>query len=350
MKKNVKCVVWDLDHTMWDGVLLESDEVRLKDSVKEILTELDERGILLSIASRNDETAAMAKLKEFQIDHFFLYPEISWNAKSVSLEKISKNLNIHKDTLLFIDDQIFEREEVQAVHSDITCWDASLYKELLSHELLKPAFITEDAKRRRQMYLEDDRRKEEEERFEGPSEQFLASLNMKFSITHAEERDLQRAEELTVRTNQLNASGKTYDYQELDFFRTSDSHMLLVCELEDKYGSYGKIGLSLIEEKDDEWHIKLLLMSCRVMSRGVGTILLGAILNEAKKQNKKLYADFKQTDRNRVMYVTYKFANFKEVRKEADGSILFENDLTRIQPYPEYVDVNVQITPAPAGK
>ncbi|UPV79858.1 HAD-IIIC family phosphatase [Bacillus rugosus] len=349
MKKGVKCVVWDLDHTLWDGILLESDDVKLKDNIIEILTELDERGILLSVASRNDEAAVMEKLKEFGIDHFFLYPEISWNAKSVSLEKISKNLNIHKDTLLFIDDQAFEREEVKNAHPEISCWDAVRYKDLIVDPLLKPAFVTEDAKRRRQMYLEDDRRKEDEEQFEGPSEQFLATLNMKFTISHAQESDLQRAEELTVRTNQLNASGKTYDYQELNYFRESDSHMLLVCELEDKYGSYGKIGLSLIEEKGDEWHINLLLMSCRVMSRGVGTILLTAILNEAKQKGKKLFADFKQTDRNRVMYITYKFANFKVHTKGPDGFILFENDLSRIQPYPAYVEVKTEFSQSPVA-
>lgn len=77
---------------------------------------------------------------------FLLYPEISWNAKSVSLEKISKNLNIHKDTLLFIDDQAFEREEVQNAHPEISCWDAVRYKDLIVDPLLKPAFVTEDAK------------------------------------------------------------------------------------------------------------------------------------------------------------------------------------------------------------
>ncbi len=59
MKKGVKCVVWDLDHTLWEGILLESDDVKLNDNIKEILAELDERGILLSVASRNDEAAAM---------------------------------------------------------------------------------------------------------------------------------------------------------------------------------------------------------------------------------------------------------------------------------------------------
>ncbi|WP_284907779.1 HAD-IIIC family phosphatase [Bacillus sp. lyk4-R2A-2] len=343
MAKQIKCVVWDLDHTLWDGILLESDEVKLKPSMKEVLTELDERGILLSIASRNDEAAVKEKLSAFGIEHFFLYPEIHWNAKSSSLERISERLNIHKDTILFIDDQPFEREEVKAVHPEITCWDAVDYLSLLTDDRLRPVFITEDARRRRRMYLEADKRQQEEEKYEGPPEKFLTSLHMKFVISEAGEQDLQRAEELTVRTNQLNASGKTYDYEELDFFRQSDSHLLLVCELEDKFGSYGKIGLSLIEETGDTWHVKLLLMSCRVMSRGVGTILLTTILQEAKKRGKRLVADFKQTDRNRMMYITYKFANFKEIEKGEDGYILFENDLSMIQPFPEYVDVNIEL-------
>lgn len=204
---------------------------------------------------------------------------------------------------------------MKAVHPEITCWDAVDYMSLLTDDRLRPVFITEDARRRRRMYLEADQRQQEEEKYEGPPEKFLASLHMKFVISEAGEQDLQRAEELTVRTNQLNASRKTYDYEELDFFRQSDSHLLLVCELEDKFGSYGKIGLSLIEETGDTWHVKLLLMSCRVMSRGVGTILLTTILQEAKKRGKRLVADFKQTDRNRMMYITYKFANFKEIEK-----------------------------------
>ncbi|MDR4379243.1 hypothetical protein FO485_21935, partial [Bacillus amyloliquefaciens] len=89
--------------------------------------------------------------------------------------------------------------------------------------------------------------------------------------------------------------------------------------------------------------VKLLLMSCRVMSRGVGTILLTTILQEAKKRGKRLVADFKQTERNRMMYITYKFANFKEIEKGEDGYIMFENDLSMIQPNPEYVDVNIEL-------
>ncbi|WII39464.1 HAD-IIIC family phosphatase [Paenibacillus thiaminolyticus] len=341
--KEVKCVVWDLDHTMWDGILLESGEVALKPRIREILAELDSRGILHSIASRNDAEHAMSKLREFGVESYFLYPEINWNAKSASIEKICGNLNIGKDTILFIDDQPFERDEVQSVHPEVACIDAADYGKLLEHPRLNPRFITEDSKRRRAMYIEDMQRKQEEEEFTGPQDAFLKSLGMRFVISEAREEDLKRAEELTVRTNQLNATGYTYSYEELDRIRQSPDYMLLVCELTDKYGSYGKIGLALIELKENCWHLKLLLMSCRVMSRGVGTVMLTHIMQQAKMEGKTLLADFKQTDRNKMMYVTYRFANFVEVSNDGQGNILFKNELNQIQPFPPYIEVKVTV-------
>lgn len=340
-QKEIKCVVWDLDNTIWDGTLLESDDCKLKSGIREVLKELDSRGILHSLASRNNYDDAMRKLKEFRLDSYFLYPEINWNAKSKSILNIQKNLNIGIDTILFIDDQPFEREEVQSVYADVTCMDALEYSTLTNHPRLNPRFITEDSKRRRLMYSEDMQRKNEEETFEGPQEKFLATLNMRIIISDSKEEDLKRAEELTVRTNQLNATGRAYSYDELNMFMNSNKHRLLICELIDKYGSYGKIGLALIELSETHWHLKLLLMSCRVVSRGVGTVLLSHIMQLAKMDSKKLLADFKKTDRNKMMYLTYRFANFKEISSDGEGYIVFENDLSQIQHFPPYIDVMV---------
>ncbi len=340
-KKEIKCVVWDLDNTIWDGTLVEHDAVRVKPGIVEVIKTLDGRGILHSIASKNDYEDAMAKLKEFGIDEFFLYPEIHWNTKSSSVANIQKNINIGMDTILFIDDQAFERDEVVSVHPEVTAIDVIGYEKLPDLPGLNPRFITDDSRKRRKMYMDDIKRKKEEDDFTGPSEVFLASLAMHFVIHEAKEEDLMRAEELTVRTNQLNATGRTYDYDELNAFRLSDKHKLLVCELTDKYGSYGKIGLALIEKTAECWHLRLLLMSCRVMARGVGTVLLSYIMQETKRAGKKLIADFKHTGRNRMMYVSYKFANFKEASTDEEGNILLENDLTMIQPFPPYIDVRI---------
>jgi FkbH-like protein len=191
------------------------------------------------------------------------------------------------------------------------------------------------------MYLEDRERKQDEHEFEGPRQAFLASLDIHLVISEAKEDDLVRAEELTVRTNQLNATGKTYSYRELKGYLRSNSHKLLMCEMHDKYGSYGKIGLALVEVLGEYFHIKLLLMSCRVMSYGVGTVLLLHIMNTANKAGKKVRADFKNTGRNRVMYVTFKFAGFRELVEEDNGAIILENDLSSIQAFPPYVNVRL---------
>jgi FkbH-like protein len=187
--------------------------------------------------------------------------------------------------------------------------------------------------------MDDIKRRVEEDHYEGPSESFLSSLKMEFMISEAKEEDLKRAEELTVRTHQLNATGVTYDYDELNAFRESGRHLLLVSELVDRYGSYGKIGLALVEKGEAHWHLKLMLMSCRVMARGVGTIMLSYIMQRAKAAGQTLRADFKQTDRNKQMYVGYRFANFKEISKGDDGYILLENDLSFIHPFPRYIKV-----------
>ncbi|MCK4259504.1 MAG: HAD-IIIC family phosphatase [Halanaerobiales bacterium] len=246
-EKKVKCLVWDLDNTLWDGVLLEDDNVELREGVTDIIKELDRRGILLSIASKNSHEDAWEKVKELQLDEYFIYPQINWNSKSSSITKIAESINVGIDTFAFIDDQPFELEEVASVHPDVICINASKLDDLLDMPEMTPRFITKDSKMRRLMYKSEAKRKETEEEFVGTQEEYLASLNMELSIAPAEEDDLQRAEELTVRTNQLNTTGYVYSYDELNKLRKSDKHKLLMAELNDRFGTYGKIGLALIE-------------------------------------------------------------------------------------------------------
>lgn len=339
-ERKIKCVVWDLDNTLWNGVLPENDRVSLRDGIVDIMKTLDSRGILQSVASKNDYDHAMAKIEEFGLQDYFLYPQINWNPKSSSIKAIAESINIGVDTLAFIDDQPYEREEVNFSFPEVLCIDAADIDKLLLMPEMNPRFITQDSKIRRLMYLSDIKRNRIEEEFAGPKEDFLASLDMVFTISPAKEEDLKRAEELTVRTHQLNTTGYTYSYEELDHFRTSRNHILLIATLDDKYGTYGKIGLTLIECDKDLWTIKLLLMSCRVMSRGVGTIMINHIRSEAKKNGVRLRSEMISNERNRMMYMTYKFAGFKEIEKKGDLTV-FENDLTDIPDFPEYAKVRL---------
>ncbi|WP_445629016.1 HAD-IIIC family phosphatase [Nostoc sp. DSM 114167] len=339
-KKVIKCVVWDLDNTLWQGVLLEDEKVYLRENIVEIIQILDSRGILQSIASKNEPATAIAKLEEFGLKEYFLYPQINWNSKASSLKEIANLLNIGIDAIAFIDDQLFELEEVKFSCPKILCINADEIGYIVDMPVMNPRFITEDSKLRRLMYLNDIERNSFEKQFIGTQEEFLATLNMTFTISSAQEDDLQRAEELTIRTNQLNTTGYTYSYDDLNQFRQSDKHKMLISSLEDKYGNYGKIGLALVECEEVVWTLKLLLMSCRVMSRGVGTIMLNHIMKLAKNNNVRLRAEFISNNRNRMMYISYKFSGFQEMDKNGDLLIL-ENDLSRIQPIPEYVNVKV---------
>ncbi|MBD2489454.1 HAD family hydrolase [Aulosira sp. FACHB-615] len=339
-KKVIKCVVWDLDNTLWHGILLEDNQVSLRENIASLMETLDKRGILQSIASKNEYHTAIKKLTEFGLQKYFLYPQINWNSKADSVKQIASLLNIGLDAIAFIDDQLFELEEVKFSLPEVLCINADEISNILDMPVMNPRFITEDSRLRRLMYLSDIERHNAEQEFVGTADEFLATLQMNFTISTAQEADLQRAEELTLRTNQLNTTGYTYSYDELNHFRTSKNHKLLIASLEDKYGSYGKIGLALIECQTQIWTIKLLLMSCRVMSRGVGTIMMNHIMSLAQTNHVRLLAEFVPNDRNRMMYISYKFAGFKEI-DQSGNSLILENDLTRIQPVPAYVNFQV---------
>lgn len=337
----IKLLVWDLDNTLWKGVLSEGDELVLNESAVAAIRDLDERGILHSIASKNNHEDAWAQLCKFGLDGYFLYPQINWGPKSESIGRVKEKINIGFNAIAFIDDQPFEREEVSFVHPEVWALDETKIDLLTQMPELMPRFITGESARRREMYQADAERNEEEARF-GNNQEFLEQLDMKFHIAPASLEDLRRVEELTLRTNQLNATGYTYSYEELETLLDSEHYLLLVAELVDRYGSYGKIGVVLVEKGQANWVIKLMLMSCRVMSRGVGTVLLHYLINRARREGVGLQAEFKPTDRNRIMNITYKFAGFREVEKLDSGGDLLGHPLDREYPFPAYIKTEIK--------
>ena len=340
MSRKIKCLVWDLDNTLWEGTLLEGDRLHLRPNVRQVLEELDRRGILLSIASKNNYEDGIAMLEEFGLREYFLYPQIGWGEKHRSIAAIVESLNIGIDTIAFIDDREQERAEVSYFCPEVKVLDEWAYQSLLDMEEFQPRFVTEDARHRRAMYLAEGVRKEAESAFTGSDETFLKTLEMKLSIAPVTEEDLQRVEELTVRTNQLNSTGVTYDYDQLKRFIHSDHHVFLIAGLRDRFGTYGKVGLVLAENRGGTLDIKLLLMSCRVATRGIGTAMLIHLIRMAKAKGQWLTADFRETGRNRMMGITYKLIGFYEDGDEVEGvqklRYMGEN-----REYPDYLDVEL---------
>jgi len=336
--KKIKCIVWDLDNTLWNGVLLEDEEVHLHPKVVAIVKELDQRGILHSIASKNNYNDAMKKLRDFGIEEYFLYPQIGWNSKSSMIHEIIRKLNINLDSIAFVDDQDYEREEVAHTHPQVMTIPVEALDDLTNMREMQPKFITSDAKNRRMMYKQDDLRKTAELDYKGPANSFLRTLNMLLRIEPAREEDLRRVEELTMRTHQLNTTGYTFSYDQLAAMIDDQHYRLYVCSLDDKFGAYGKIGIVLIEIENNIWRIKLFLMSCRVMSRGIGTAVLIYLQNMTIREGVKLVADFIENERNKMMYVTYKMNGFKEILKN-DNHILLEFTEQVEKQIPNYIQL-----------
>lgn len=341
MKRYFKCVIWDLDDTLWAGTLMEQATVSLRPGVSDIIRELDRRGVLQSVASRNDFDVAWHQIATFRLDEYFLYPQIEWAPKSDSVRRIAEALDIGLDAIMFVDDQPFERDEVRHAMPEVRTFDAADLAALLHLPALQPPYVTTESRMRRQIYQADIRRKQSETAFAGLRTEFLATLDMRLIVRRASENDLPRTEELTARTNQLNTTGRTFSASELLALVHSSEHLFLVADLEDRYGSSGTIGLALIELGASRWVLKLFITSCRVINRGIGTILLTHILHRAHEYGVRLCAEFVPTERNRMMYLTYKFNGFVDT-EERNGTILLEHPAQTVRPIPPYVAVDVE--------
>ncbi|MDQ7825992.1 MAG: HAD-IIIC family phosphatase [Candidatus Eremiobacteraeota bacterium] len=339
-RRAIKCLVWDLDNTLWDGILLEDREVFLKEEAVKIIKLLDGRGILNSIASRSDQGLIMEKLRELGIDGYFLFPQVHWGSKSSSLENIASLLNIGLDSLALIDDDPYERGEVAFSHPEVHIYSAEDLGELPDMDSMKPPFITDESSKRRLMYLAENARAAEERSFQGTPEEFLATLSMTLTLKEAVSDDLPRAAELVSRTHRLNTTGYAYSLEELESFCRSERHTLLIAGLEDRFGPCGKIGIALVEHRGELWLLKLLLTSCRVMARGIGTVLLSFLINETKKHGRTLQAEIIPTAMNRLMYVALRFSGFEEAGRRGD-LVLLEHRAKGEHHYPYYMKMIV---------
>jgi methoxymalonate biosynthesis protein len=308
----VKCLVWDLDNTLWQGTLLEDQDVHLPDEVRAVIVELDSRGILQSVASKNDHDLAWKRLEELGVAEYFLVPQIGWGRKSDAVAAIAKELQFALTTIAFVDDTPTERAEVTYHAPEVRCYTEQDVLSLVDRPEFSPAVVTVDARRRREMYQANARRTVEKDSFNGPDEDFLRSLDLVMAIKRADEEDLLRVEELTLRTSQMNATGVHYSDPVLRGLLADPGHEVLTITLSDRFGPHGAVGVLLMERHPAVWHLKLLATSCRVVTFGAGTVLLNWLVDQAAQSGVHLAADFRPTDRNRMMEIAYRFAGFAQ--------------------------------------
>jgi FkbH-like protein len=295
----VKCVVWDLDNTIWSGTLIENglENLKLNEDAAAAIIELDRRGILQSIASKNSAEDAELALRHFGLWDYFLSPQIHWHPKSASISAIAKALNIGKDTFLFVDDQAFERHEVRYFHDDVEVMDAADIGSLLSQPRLDVPITVESA-RRRLMYREEESRESALRESAADFAAFLKTCDIRLTIEKLQAENLKRAFELTERTNQLNYAGRRLSFAELDRLSSSTEPKIgLVLAAQDRFGNYGIIGFCILDR--EPWEIESFFMSCRVQRKKVEQAFFSYLCEIGARFGKQeLAIRYKKTQRN----------------------------------------------------
>ncbi|MBI2653381.1 HAD-IIIC family phosphatase [Candidatus Woesearchaeota archaeon] len=343
--KQIKLVVWDADNTLWNGTVFYKDKenIKIKLGTKEALKELDKRGIKSTICSKNYYEDVDSMLKKFEIDEYFENLQIGWGLKSDAIRKLAGMYNINHDEILFIDDDPFQRAEVQSQMPSINAIGLDDPLDVLALDEVQPLNATAEDKKRVQLLKEQRNREQAEKEHKGDFKEFLIHCSMAMTVRHIEEKDWERVCQLINRTNELNATGNRYELKELKESYEKNGDIILVVELTDKFGEYGLIAESIITKQDYGWFIKDLTVSCRTMGRGIGSALVVVILNYAKMQGiKKVRGMLVETESNWRVKPLYEKRGFDKLSVDGKKTFYeFDLDKKEIPEYHPWLKINL---------
>lgn len=330
----VKCLVTDLDDTLWDGKLVEFgvDGVHPHYDRITVLRELDSRGILLSIASRNSHELAMNALSKFGITDLFLAPQINFGPKYTSLELIAKTLSLGINSFAFVDNEETELEEMRRRFPDILGIRAEDYLKIPSMTQFEGG-STRESRNRRKLYqsMLQERGIQIAKRLSPDS--FLPDLETIVDINIAEREDLKRIHELIERTHQLNFSGNNYSMASLEKIYLDTNKAVYVVNVKNDITDYGRSGVCLVDKQmQSQWIIRDLLFSCRVAGKGVEMAAVSYLLQEARNQGvDTLIIDYRQTEFNSHLPLIIGSFDFEE-EKYAHGHIKYKLNTSQAIP------------------
>ena len=330
-----KCIVLDLDNTLWGGIIGEDgfDNIKLGDDAvgrsfvefQKRLLALNQRGIILAINSKNNFEDAMEVIKKHPSmilrEDNFACMKINWDDKVTNLQEISKELNIGLDSMVFFDDDLINQEFVKTSLPEVLVAelpnDSSQFAQIITKmkefDVLK---ITEEDVKRNEMYLVQKKRTELKNKIVDFDE-FLKQMNIEVNIKKADSFTIPRISQLTLKTNQFNLTTKRYQQEEISSFSSDKDRIVECVQVSDKFGDNGITGVYIIEKKDSkEWIIDTFLLSCRIMGRKVEEAMLYQIIEKAKNLGiKKIKGKFIPTKKNKPAENFYSDCGFK---KEGD--------------------------------
>jgi methoxymalonate biosynthesis protein len=335
----VKAVVWDLDGTLWPGVALESEVApEPYQEVVSILDTLAARGILLSLASRNPTSIGELVEGAPALTGRFVAPQFGWGRKAEALRRIADELEIGLDTVAFVDDDPFERADVERSLPEVVVLAPEELRDALSWPEFDPGPVTAAGRSRVDSYRRRARRRAARAEFAGSEEDFLRSCELRATVREARSEDQDRLVELARRTTQYNSTGVPYQPGELT----------AVIELSDRFGDDGLVGLASVAAPDGpEWTIELVAVSCRAGGRGALPILVTGVARRARAAGAtRLSVWCRLTDRNVPVRLGLRQAGFAATSRTG-GTATFSRDLADAPAYPEWVAVDDRLSPRP---
>jgi len=181
----IKCIIWDLDGTIWDGSIDEMNDLTLMDNLDEILNKLMSGGIINSIVSRNHRKEAIEALSKFNIEKYFVIPQFDFNSKCISIKKITEELNINLDSVLFIDNSEFELAQVNYYLPQVKTLLARDYEKVLDIVGNDGTLNTYESINRTLLYKLISERKVAEKEYLGNREDFLRECKIILNIRNA---------------------------------------------------------------------------------------------------------------------------------------------------------------------
>ena len=325
MGREKKCVVCDLDNTLWGGVIgedgLEGIEIGKEGlgqaflNFQYYLKSLKERGVIIAVCSKNDEENAKLPftqhpdmvLKEEDISIFVA----NWASKVDNIRYIAEKLNIGLDSLVFLDDSPFERNHVRSELPQVFVpempEDPADYAQYLNRLncFETTSFSIEDSKRA-QFYKQQVDRDVARKGFTDIS-QYLQSLDMTAELERFDSMHMPRIVQLVQRTNQFNLTTIRYNEAECMAFMSDEENCFpIYVTLSDKYGDSGLISVVIVEKKDETAFIREWCMSCRVLNRGVEPFTMNAVVQWAKDNGcEQIVGDYIPTKKNAMVKEFY---------------------------------------------
>jgi FkbH-like protein len=351
-----KVLCTDLDNTLWGGVLGEEGPEGIATGsafpgnchleYQKYLKQLSSRGILLAIVSKNNEADVQEAFQirsadlALSLDNF-VATKISWSEKSDSIRELAKELSLGLDSFVFVDDNPVECEAIRQQLPEIAVIEAPVQEpwklvELLSSQpFFDAAVVTDDDVNRLSEYKAQAQRAELSSSA-GNRDEFLASLGIVCTFLSALDAPLARSVQLLAKTNQFNLTTRRHSAAEVEEFASHPGGQAVAIRVRDRFGDAGVVGLALARNEGDSCLIDSLLLSCRVIGRGIETALLAHIADNAKRAGaKQLIGEFIATKKNAPcadFYLDHGFVKDTSSRDARPDSVFYQLDLTTSAP------------------